>query len=46
MPRAEELTIPPDEARRILEALQQQEISLQAERMKAKTRTLEREKDW
>jgi len=46
MPRPEELAIPPEEARRILEALQQQEISLQAERMKAKTRSLEREKDW
>lgn len=46
MPQTEELAIPPDEARRILEALQQQEISLQAERMKAKTRTLDKEKDW
>lgn len=39
-------TIPPEEARRILQALAQQETSLQEERMKAKARATNVEKDW
>lgn len=42
----EPIKIPPEEARRLLEALQQQEQLLQAERMKAKVRVRQVEKDW
>ena len=44
--QADELPISPEEARRLLEALGQQEMQLQAERMKAAAKTRKVEKDW
>ncbi len=40
------LKISPEEARRLLEALQQQEMLLQAERLKSKIQPRHVEKDW
>lgn len=45
-PQGEPIRIPPEEARRLLEALQQQEMMLQAARMKSKVRDTKVEKDW
>lgn len=45
-PQQMETKISPEEARRILEALSQQENNLQAERMKVKVGKVEVEKDW
>lgn len=44
--KMEDLKISPEEARRLLEALGQQEQQIQAERMKARAKDIKVEKDW
>ena len=44
--KQEDLKISPEEARRLLEALGQQEQQIQAERMKARAKDVKVEKDW
>lgn len=45
-PELPEPTITPEQARQILEGLSQQELLLQAERMRSRTRSLNVERDW
>ncbi len=45
-PELPESTITPEQARQILEGLSQQELLLQAERMRSRTRSLDVEMDW